>query len=431
MNDGYKEVQFGPKTIEAPENWEVNKLGNICKKVTDGTHETPPTQESGYPFITARHITSGKIDFESCLYLEKEDHIKNINRCKPERGDILFTHIGTIGEVVKVETNKEFSIKNIALLKPKEKTCSEFLKYILEGRIVQGFIKRVTQGGVQNYLGLNTISSIRIPIPPLPKQRRIAEILSTVDDAIQKTDEVIEKAERLKKGLMQDLLTKGIGHDEFKEVQIGPETVEIPDIWDVKKLKNISDVRASNVNKKSKEEEKPVKLCNYLDVYNNEYIENDMDFMEATAKNREIERFTIEKDDVIITKDSETPDDIAVPAVVIDDLENVLCGYHLTLLKPDKNKINGIFLSKVLQSSPIKNEFCRLAQGLTRYGLNVPSIENALIFVPPLDEQIRIVKILEKIDQKIRTEERVKRNLKELKKGLMQDLLTGKVRVNI
>ncbi len=318
--------------------------------------------------------------------------------------------------------------RGLASIKSKENSFDKFIFYILLQTRNQ--LKSFSQGSTFNSINKDVLSNFEIPLPPLPEQRRIAEILSTVDDAIRKTDEVIEKAERLKKGLMQDLLTKGIGHTEFKEVQIGPETVIIPESWQLKKLKNITDVRASNVNKKSKDGEEPVELCNYLDVYNNEYIEMGMNFMKATAKEREIERFTIEKGDVIITKDSETPDDIAVPAVVTDDLENVLCGYHLTLLKPDKSKINGIFLSKVLQSSPINNEFCRLAQGLTRYGLNVPSIKNALIFVPPLDEQIKIVKILEKLDKKIQTEKRVNRKHRHLKKGLMQDLLTGKVRVN-
>ena len=118
----------------------------------------------------------------------------------------------------------------------------------------------------------------------------------------------------------------------------------VPDDWKVAPLGTLVEARSSNVDKKSVDGELPVKLCNYMDVYSNNVITRGLPFMEATAKAREIEKFVVERGDVIITKDSETPDDIAVPAYVNDDLEGVVCGYHLTLLKP-KPETSGEFLS--------------------------------------------------------------------------------------
>ena len=213
-------------------------------------------------------------------------------------------------------------------------------------------------------------------------------------------------------------------NDGYKEVKIGPTFIPLPRRWSIKKLEHITDVRSSNVNKKSKNTEIPVRLCNYLDVYKNEYINNNINFMKATAKKREVDRFTIEQEDVIITKDSETDDDIGVPAVVSENLSGVLCGYHLTLLKSKPNSVSGYFLAKVLQSEIVRNQFYRKAQGLTRYSLTVGSIKNTLIPIPPLPEQKKIATILSTVDKALEKTTMIIDKTKRLKKGLMQRLLT-------
>ncbi|MFQ5685397.1 MAG: hypothetical protein ACE5GV_01925 [Candidatus Scalindua sp.] len=108
---------------------------------------------------------------------------------------------------------------------------------------------------------------------------------------------------------------------------------EIPEHWEVKRLKYVSQILFSNVDKKTHNNDKEVLLCNYVDVYKNDIIDESIDFMKATANENEIEKFRIEKGDVLVTKDSESPDDIAVPAFVNSNFENVLCGYHLAIIK--------------------------------------------------------------------------------------------------
>ena len=98
--------------------------------------------------------------------------------------------------------------------------------------------------------------------------------------------------------------------------------------WSTYKLKDIADVRVSNVDKKTSNAETPVKLCNYMDVYLNDYVTKSIEFMAASASKSEIERFHLQAGDVIITKDSETPDDIGVPAVVTDSIDGLVCGYQ-------------------------------------------------------------------------------------------------------
>jgi type I restriction enzyme, S subunit len=121
---------------------------------------------------------------------------------------------------------------------------------------------------------------------------------------------------------------------------------EIPEHWKLKKLKFATVVQPSNVDKKTIDNEEEILLCNYSDVYNNDYITDKIDFMQATATLGEIEKFLIEQGDVIITKDSENPNDIAVPALVIQDFDNVICGYHLTQIK--QQDISGYFVFRSL-----------------------------------------------------------------------------------
>ena len=199
-------------------------------------------------------------------------------------------------------------------------------------------------------------------------------------------------------------------------------------MWRKVKLEEIVNIFASNVDKVIDPTETSVRLCNYLDVYNNFYITNNLKFMIGSANEREIKKFSLYKDDVIITKDSETPDDIANAAVVSEDLENIVCGYHLALLRPHKKKVNGTFLMHYLHHPAVNNQFARLANGVTRFGLTINSIKHAKILLPPLNEQRRIAEILGEWDNAITLTGRLIAARQRRKKALMQQLLTGKVR---
>src|SRR6266571_4556773 len=125
---------------------------------------------------------------------------------------------------------------------------------------------------------------------------------------------------------------------------------DIPESWHMKRLKYISSTRVSNVDKKS-EDEIAVRLCNYIDVYKNEFINEKIDFMKATATRKQIDAFELKKGDVILTKDSETPDDIGIPAYVdLEDTKNIVCGYHLAISTPDNSVLLGKYLFRLFQS---------------------------------------------------------------------------------
>jgi len=194
--------------------------------------------------------------------------------------------------------------------------------------------------------------------------------------------------------------------------------------WPIKKLREVADIRVSNVDKKTHASEKPVKLCNYMDVYSNDYVTGRIDFMEASATLAEIDRFSLNVGDVIITKDSETPDDIGIPAVITEAISNLVCGYHLAMMRPDQAQIDSVYLAKQLSTSRITRYFALHASGSTRYGLPIGAIESVEIPTPPKPEQTKIAEILSTVDRAIAQTEALITKQQRLKTGLMQDLLT-------
>lgn len=212
--------------------------------------------------------------------------------------------------------------------------------------------------------------------------------------------------------------------NDLIETEIG----RIPEDWGLSKLSNIAQVIVSNVDKKFEENEAPVLLCNYMDVYQNEYITSNLEFMRGSASEAEIDKFSLRRGDVLITKDSETAEDIASAAVLADEIQNLICGYHLAILRPNEERMDSNFLAKTLQLDRVHNQFVTKANGVTRYGLTLSVINNATIPVPPLIEQAEIATILSTWDRAIERVQRLIEAKQRLKKGLMQGLLTGRLR---
>ncbi|MEI7586827.1 restriction endonuclease subunit S [Runella sp.] len=194
--------------------------------------------------------------------------------------------------------------------------------------------------------------------------------------------------------------------------------------WKEKKMSQIVEIKVSNVDKKIYPNKTLVKLCNYMDAYSNDYIANKLPFSIGSADSNEIQKFGLKQGDVIITKDSESPDDIAVSSVVIEPLENVVCGYHLAILRPNKNELDGCFLMMKLKLPDLKNYFFGVANGSTRYGLTIGNIENAKISFPPLPQQQKIAKILSTADAVIEKTQAAIAKYKAIKQGLLHDLFT-------
>ena len=206
---------------------------------------------------------------------------------------------------------------------------------------------------------------------------------------------------------------------------------EVPAHWEVRRLRNIAEVRFSNVDKHSKNCETAVRLCNYSDVYHNDRIRSNMDFMLATATDDEVNRFGLATGDVLITKDSETWNDIGVPALVESTDPSLVCGYHLALIRPKVAANSGEFLSAALSSPNIATQLHVCANGVTRFGLSQNAIKSTWLPAPPLPEQIAIARFLDhatdRIDHYIHAKEKLIALLEEQKQVIVNAAVTGRV----
>jgi len=225
----YKETEFKDTEIgKIPKEWEVVKLKDTCKLIrgTEPGSKIYNVIGKGFRFIRVSDISKQVLD---TVFVDEKP--ENLVFC--HKDDILLALDEVPGVVAK---GMEGAISSgIRIVKPNNNIYKEFLFYILQCSVVQKIINDNTTGSTIKHAA-RAVNFIKLVVPPLEEQQKIAEILSTIDEAIQKTDEIIAKTERLKKGLMQELLTKGIGHKEFKDTEIG----EIPKEWEVVSLEDVS-----------------------------------------------------------------------------------------------------------------------------------------------------------------------------------------------
>jgi type I restriction enzyme, S subunit len=200
----------------------------------------------------------------------------------------------------------------------------------------------------------------------------------------------------------------------------------IPKDWELKRLRHVAIFNNSNVDKKSYDDQADVKLCNYTDVYYNEFITPDLEFMNATASESEIDKFRLAEGDVIITKDSEDPNDIGIPALVKQDMHDVVCGYHLTVIKSHEFDLSG-FIHRSIQSHPTKAHFFVESPGITRFGLDQDAIGDIPVCIPPKEHRSTIVSAINTEINRIKTLITKKARFIELLKEKRQALITHAV----
>lgn len=202
----------------------------------------------------------------------------------------------------------------------------------------------------------------------------------------------------------------------------------LPPAWEAKPLRAVADYTVSNVDKVPADTEAPVRLCNYTDVYNNEFITLELDLMRATATEVEIQKFGLKVDDVVITKDSESWDDIGVSALVKQTAGDLVCGYHLAVLRPRKQILDGSFLFRCLQAKPVRVQLELAANGVTRFGIPKADIGAMTLPIPPLPQQRTIADYLDRetarLDSLVAAKERLLGLLAEKRRALITRAVT-------
>nr|WP_242672135.1 restriction endonuclease subunit S [Stutzerimonas kirkiae] len=324
------------------------------------------------------------------------------------------------------------------VVKPYAEVNSTYFSYLFRTAAYMQEVNKFSRGIVadRNRLYWESFKQMPSLVPPRPEQDQIVTYLRAQDAHIARfikaKRDLITLLTEQKLRIIDHAVTRGLD----ASVKLKPSGIEwlgeVPAHWEVALIKHIADVRFSGVDKHSHDDETPVRLCNYTDVYKNDRITDDMDLMRATATAAEIVRLTLKAGDVILTKDSETPDDIGVPAWVPESLPGVVCAYHLGLLRPEPERVLGEFLFRTIGSTRIAQQFHVLATGVTRFALGKHDVKNAIIPLPPtIAEQQTICRWItdecQPLDEAIaRAEDEIKL-IREYRDRLIADAVTGQV----
>lgn len=397
---------------EIPEHWDFRRLKNFAQ-IGSGQDQKGIEDDNGkYPIFGTGGLMGKTNEF---LY---------------EGPSVILGRKGTIDNPFYV-TEPFWTVDTAYYTKIKENVDPRFFFYCCL-TIQFDYYK---YGSAVPSMSQRDLNLIRLPYPPPEEQKLIANYLDNQSSKITRFIQTKQRFIELLKGQRQSIITNAVtkGIDEkakMKKTMLG----DIPEHWKVRRLKFLADVRFSTVDKHFHKDEKKVRLCNYVDVYKHEYITNDFDFMIATATEAEIKRFTVEKGDVIITKDSETAADIAIPALVVEDLENVVCAYHLAHIKPNRELIESEFMFRLFQSKKINSHFEVAAKGVTRHGLSYDDINSVFLPYPSsLHEQNEIIKHIKTetrtLDIAINKAEREIELIKEYKEAMITEAVTGKMKL--
>jgi type I restriction enzyme S subunit len=396
---------------EIPSDREVKKLYEIAD-VRDGTHESPKYFEHGVKFLTSKNIKDGELDFSDVSFITQEDAENFNKRSKVDKGDILMSMIGTIGNSVLVDFEPDFCIKNVGLIKPKN-IDRYFLIQFYHSPIFQNYLARNLDGGIQKFVSLGGLRDIPIPLPPLPEQKAIAQVLSTADAAIYTTEKLIAQKELRKKWLMQQLLTgkkrlKGFGGE-----------------WKEKKLSDLFD----RVTRKNTEGNTTV-----VTISAQRGFVRQTDFFKKNIASEITDNyFLVERGEFCYNKSYSNGYPWGATKRLKDFDKAVVTTLYICFGVKDEKKTNPEFFEQYFGANHLDKGLTKIAhEGGRAHGLlNVtPSDFFSLkVSIPSYEEQTAIAQVLQAADKEINLLKAKAEKLREQKKGLMQQLLTGKVRL--
>lgn len=397
-----------------PGGWDHQDLASLsATPITYGVVKPGPHDDSdGVLFVRGGDFPNGKIDPSSLRTITRS--VSNqYRRTQLRGGEILVSLVGYPGAcaVVQPELSGANIARQAAIIRLKESAATEFVAAYLRSPVGQAELLSNILGSAQQVINLKDLRKVVIPVPPPDERDKIADILSTWDRALETVEALIANARGRRQGLLDDLLDN-------------PE-------WPQRSLSSIGEISSAGVDKKSNDDERPVKLLNFVDVLRRNFIYGRSLTHWVTAPERQIAKCDVRRGDVFFTPSSETRDDIAHSAVAVEDIHEAAYSYHVVrfrLAEPWPLAFRAYaFKSKA---------FLRQAQALCagsgqRYVLSQKQFGSIAVHVPPLEAQRKIGDLLRAIDQERDALIAQREALREEKAALMQQLLTGKRRVKV
>lgn len=385
-----------------PEGWKVSILGEILKVGYGKNQKDVEISKSNIPILG----TGGIIGWASKALFDKPS--------------VLIGRKGTINKPQFME--KPFwTIDTLFYTDIDTKLAwPKFVYYLFQSI---DWYKYNEATGVPS-LSATNIANIKQPLPPLNQQQKIAEILSIVDKQIEETDQLIVKTTELKKGLLQKLMTKGIGHTNFQETDIG----KIPVTWEVGTLHELVDKVTDGAHKTPKYTTDGIPFLRVTDIQKKDIDWNNTKYISVEEHLELKKRCNPDKGDILLSKNGT----IGLVKYINWDREFSIF-VSLCLIKTKKNCTFLIpeFLTYFISSEVAQKQFKNSSKQGTVTNLHLVEIKQLMVPLPSIKEQQKIVQIISSVDDQIEIFEQERQKYRELKQGLMQQLLTGKLRVRV
>ena len=395
---GYKKTKLGWIPVE----WDVVKFEEVM--VLQRGYDLPiKNRKNGeFPLIASNGI------------------IDSHNEYKVKRPGIITGRSGTLGKVHFIDNNY-WPLNTTLYTKEIYNNDPKYLYYFLQSFKIERF---GTGTGVPT-LNRNNVHIKYIIRPRIPEQKKIASILTTVDNKIESINNQIEQTEQLKKGLSQELLTKGIGHTEFKDSKIG----RIPVEWDVVKLNDLGTFK-NGINKSKEDFGSGHKFVNLMDVFGKSKVYSQQ-FGLVQATEKELQDFNLIKGDILFVRSSVKPSGVGLTSLVVEDLYSTIFSGFLIRFRGTNNYIDFKFKKYCFHERDFRHRLLNKSTVSANTNINQDSLKSLHICIPPLPEQKKIATILSAVDDKIEILQSKKSEHETLKKGLMEQLLTGQIRVQV
>ncbi len=417
IKKGYKMTDVGV----IPEDWEVKSIDNIGE-FSKGSGISKSEAKSG----TIKAIRYGELytihnyiikKYESFISQEVANKSKKLTK-----GDIVFACSGETKEDIGkcaafVDDCETYAGGDTIIFSPTIKTDSNYLGYILNSSSSMDQKSSSAQGDSVVHISVDSIRNIQIPLPDFSEQQAIADALTKVDNLITSLTKVIEKKKLIKKGAMQKLLSGEMRLDGFEGE------------WERKQIGKIG-ITYSGITGKNKSDfgHGTAKYITFLNVLNNPIINTkELELVDISSNENQNKAV---KGDLFFNVSSETPEEVGICSVLLDDINNLYVNSFCFGFRITDKDVSGIYLSYLFRTSLGRDKMSSIAQGATRYNLSKDYFNEIELTMPPSKaEQTAIANVLTTMDNEIEALEKERDKYKCIKQGMMQQLLTGKIRL--
>ena len=425
---GYKQTEVGV----IPNDWAVVTAEQICELVVDCKNRTPPVIEGGdFAVVRTPNVRHGRFVREDLRFTDQRSFKEWTARAVPQIGDILITREAPLGEVCHVPKNLRVCLgQRMMLYRPDfDRIDSSFFLYSLMAPMVQSCLQKKIGGSTVGHAKVDDIRNLAVPFPPTKvEQEAIATSLSDTDALIEALGQLIAKKRHIKQGTMQELLTgkrrlPGFGERKgYKQTEVGV----IPEDWKVVTADQICELVVDCKNRTPPViEGGDFAVVRTPNVRHGKFVREDLRFTDKYSFVEWTARAVPQIGDILITREAPLGEVCLVP----ENLQ-VCLGQRMMLYRPDFKKLDSSFLLYVLMAPAVQNCLQKKIGGSTVGHAKVDDIRNLAVPIPPTKaEQEAIATILSDMDTEIATLEAKLTKTRQLKQGMMHNLLTGRIRL--